>query len=68
MLTKAIRYIILLSFVFLHECSPKYEVVEQLQPDLYHTIGKKDIILYKTDKKLKVGDYVRIPNKLKNDK
>ena len=65
MLTKATRYIILLSLVFLNECSPKYEVVEQLQPDLYHTIGKKDVILYKTDKKLKVGDYVRIPNKFR---
>lgn len=65
MLTKAIRYMILCSLVFLYECSPKYEVVEQLQPDLYHTIGKKDVILYRTDKKLKVGEYVRIPNKIK---
>ena len=48
-------------------CSPKYEVVGELYPNVYHTIGVKDnqVILYKTPEKLKEGQIIRIPNRLK---
>ena len=47
--------------------SNKYEVVQQLGSDQWHTqnIKKKDVIIYKTTDKLKVGDIVIIPNKAK---
>ena len=53
--------------VFLCSCSPKYEVVGELYPNTYHTIGVRDkqVILYKTPEKLKEGQIIRIPNKLK---
>jgi hypothetical protein len=48
-------------------CTPKYEVVQQVYPGMYHTVGVKDneVILYKSDKLLKPGDIVEIPNKVK---
>jgi len=54
--------------ILLYGCaSNKYEVVQQLGADRWHTqnIKKKDVIIYKTDLKLKVGDIVKIPNKEK---
>ena len=60
------RYIIFITL--LYGCaSNKYEVVQQLSYDQWHTqnIKNKDVIIYKTDLKLKVGDIVKIPNKAK---
>ena len=60
------RYLVLLLLLF--GCaSNKYEVVQQLGSDQWHTqnIKKKDVIIYKTTDKLKVGDIVIIPNKAK---
>ena len=59
------RYLIVL---LLFGCaSNKYEVVQQLGSDKWHTqnIKKKDVIIYMTTDKLKVGDIVIIPNKAK---
>ena len=58
------RWFVILIFL---GCSPKYEVVEQLHPGTYHTISVKGdyIILYKTKEKLKNGQIIRIPNKLR---
>ena len=48
-------------------CTPKYEVVQEVYPGMYHTVGVKDneVILYKSDKLLKPGDVIEIPNKVK---
>ena len=48
-------------------CSPKYEVIQEIHPGMYHTQGlkNKDVILYKTETKLNIGDIVIIPNKIK---
>jgi len=58
------RWLLVLTFL---GCSPKYEVVEQIHPGMFHTISVKDnyIILYKTNKPLKEGQIIRIPNHLK---
>ena len=58
------RWIIVL---FLVGCSPKYEVVEQIHPGTYHSISVKGdyIILYKTTERLKNGQIIRIPNRLR---
>ncbi|MAH51498.1 hypothetical protein CMI37_37125 [Candidatus Pacearchaeota archaeon] len=59
------RILILLLFMF--ACSPKYEVIQEVHPGMYHTQGlkNKDVILYKTETKLNIGDIVIIPNKIK---
>ena len=60
-----------LFFVFLicGCASNKYEVVQRLGQNSYHTqnIKKKDVIIYKTELKLKPGDIVIIPNKAKKN-
>lgn len=58
---------VLLLIIFAYSCSPKYEIVEEIHPGMYHTEGvkKKDIILYKTNEKFKSGDIVIIPKKIK---
>ena len=58
------RWLLVLTFL---GCSPKYEVVEQIHSGTYHTISVKGdyVILYKTPKKLKEGQIIRIPNRLK---
>jgi len=58
------RWLLILTFL---GCSPKYEVVEELYPGTYHTVGVKDkqVILYKTSEKLKEGQIIKIPNRLK---
>lgn len=60
------RYLLVLFFM---SCSVKYEVVQKVHPGMYHTVGlkNKDVILYKTDLKLKPGDIVIIPNKVKRE-
>tara|TARA_Y100000296_G_C5011540_1_gene175336 strand:- start:181 stop:360 length:180 start_codon:yes stop_codon:yes gene_type:complete len=59
-----VRWILILLFC---GCSPKYEVVGELYPNTYHTVGVRDkeVVLYKTPEKLKEGQIIRIPNKLK---
>ena len=58
---------IIISLLLLASCSPKYEVVEEIHPGTYHTISVRSdyVILYKTDKSLKEGQIIRIPNRLK---
>ena len=58
---------ILILLLFMLACSPKYEVIQEVYPGMYHTQGlkNKDVILYKTDTKLNIGDIVIIPNKIK---
>ena len=53
--------------LILFGCSHKYEVVEEVYPGTYHTVGVKDneVILYKTKEKLKEGQIIKIPNKAK---
>ena len=60
------RYFFILLLV---GCSVRYEVVQKVHPGMYHTQGvkKKDVILYKTEMKLKPGDIVIIPNKARKD-
>lgn len=50
-------------------CGIKYEVVQEVHPGMYHTVGikNKDVIIYKTDTILTPGDIVKIPNKTKRD-
>lgn len=59
------RYLVLLLLIGC--ASNKYEVVQSLGENTYHTqnIKKKDVIIYKTTDKLKIGDIVIIPNKAK---
>jgi hypothetical protein len=61
------RYIVILLLLILASCSPKYEVVGELYPNTYHTVGVRDkeVVLYKTPEKLKEGQIIRIPNKLR---
>jgi len=58
------RWLLILLFC---GCSHKYEVVEEVYPGTYHTVGIKDneVILYKTKEKLKEGQIIKIPNKAK---
>ena len=60
------KYLIALCLGFMG-CAVKYEVVQEVYPGMYHTVGlkNKDVILYKTDLKLNSGDIVIIPNKVK---
>ena len=59
------KYLIIL--LLMASCSPKYEVVQEVYPGMYHTQGlrNKDVILYKTEMRLNPGDIVIIPNKIK---
>ena len=62
------RYLVVL-LLLIGCASNKYEVVQQLGADKWHTqnIKKKDVIIYMTTDKLKIGEIVIIPNKAKKD-